>query len=124
MQSLTPTERERLAKLLGMLGSDHEGERANAATIADRMLRERGLTWRDILPDQPAGPTQPPATKRAPRNWRADIELLAHATRLLTPWEEQFVASVRRQRRFSKKQAAIIARLAGRVRKTRGEGAT
>jgi hypothetical protein len=39
----------KLRKLLGMMGSDHEGERANAGAIADRTLREAGLTWDDVV---------------------------------------------------------------------------
>jgi hypothetical protein len=38
-----------LKKLLGMMGSAHEGERANAAALADRMIRENGLTWNDVV---------------------------------------------------------------------------
>jgi hypothetical protein len=50
---------DRLAKLCGMFGSAHEGERAAAAQLADRMLRELGLTWPDVIavplaPDDPA----------------------------------------------------------------------
>jgi hypothetical protein len=40
---------ERLTKLLGMLGSDHDGERASAALKADQLIRSRGLTWQQIL---------------------------------------------------------------------------
>jgi len=40
---------ERLAKICGMLGSNHEGERASAASLADKFVRDLGLTWRDII---------------------------------------------------------------------------
>jgi hypothetical protein len=46
---LTPQELTRLVKFLGMLGSDHAGERANAGGFASRMIRERGLTWAEII---------------------------------------------------------------------------
>jgi hypothetical protein len=39
----------KLVKVLGMLGSDHMGERATAADMASRMLKEAGLTWYDVL---------------------------------------------------------------------------
>ena len=49
---------ERFIRLCGMLGSDFEGERANAAALASRMLRESGLTWRDIIGSAPASQGQ------------------------------------------------------------------
>jgi hypothetical protein len=46
---LPPEKMARLVKLLGMLGSAYEGERANAAALIDRMIREHGLTWQQIF---------------------------------------------------------------------------
>ena len=43
----------RLVKVLGMLGSDHAGERAAAALQASRILKEAGLTWHDVLGVKP-----------------------------------------------------------------------
>jgi hypothetical protein len=40
---------ERLARIAGMLGSVHEGERAAAAQMASAMLRAMGLTWSEII---------------------------------------------------------------------------
>jgi hypothetical protein len=42
-------KRNKLIKVLGMLGSSHDGERANAALQAERIRKEAGLTWSDIL---------------------------------------------------------------------------
>lgn len=39
----------RLAALAGMLGSDHEGERANAARLATLELRRLGLNWAELI---------------------------------------------------------------------------
>jgi hypothetical protein len=39
----------KLVKVLGMLGSDHAGERDNAARLATQILKEAGLTWYDVL---------------------------------------------------------------------------
>jgi hypothetical protein len=36
----------RLESILAMLGSPNNGERANAALMATRMLKELGLDWR------------------------------------------------------------------------------
>jgi len=40
---------EKLVKVLGMLGSDHAGERAEAARRATIILKKAGLTWYDVL---------------------------------------------------------------------------
>jgi hypothetical protein len=32
-----------------MLGSEFDGERANAAALADRLVRDAGLTWTDVI---------------------------------------------------------------------------
>jgi hypothetical protein len=39
----------KLVKVLGMLGSDHAGERDNAARLATQILKDAGLTWYDVL---------------------------------------------------------------------------
>ena len=46
---LEPRVADRLAKLCGMFVSDHDGERAAAAAMADALVREHGLTWRDVI---------------------------------------------------------------------------
>ena len=35
-------------KCLGMLGSDHEGEAANARAMCNRLLKKHNLTWADV----------------------------------------------------------------------------
>jgi len=40
---------ERVARIAGMLGSEHEGERATAAQIASNMLKAMGLTWSEVI---------------------------------------------------------------------------
>jgi hypothetical protein len=42
-------DRGRLSKLLGMLGSDHDGEVVSAARMANQRARRAGLTWTEIL---------------------------------------------------------------------------
>lgn len=50
----------RLAKVLGMLGSEHAGERAAAGAAADRFLKQAELTWGELLGC--TGAAQHPAT--------------------------------------------------------------
>ena len=47
--ALPPRDARKLAKLCGMFGSAHDGERANAAAAADKLLRSHGMTWPIIL---------------------------------------------------------------------------
>ena len=42
-------QRERLVKLLGMLGSHHAGERANAAQLVEQHRAVLGLTWDELI---------------------------------------------------------------------------
>lgn len=49
---LSEQDRLRLVRLLGMLGSDHAGERDNAARLAEQIRRENGATWDDLLTGQ------------------------------------------------------------------------
>jgi hypothetical protein len=59
---ITPAERQRLAAILGMLGSEHAGERAAAGLQAEAFRRKHGLTWAELLalPEMPAA-SEPPA---------------------------------------------------------------
>jgi hypothetical protein len=49
---ITDAERARLAAILGMLGSDHAGERDNAARLAEHFRREWGMTWDDLFKER------------------------------------------------------------------------
>jgi len=41
--------REQLAKRLGMVGSDHDGEALNATRAADKLIKKNKLNWVDVL---------------------------------------------------------------------------
>lgn len=111
-------DRERLAKLCGLFGSDHAGERANAAACADRLVRQAGLRWPDIL-------SVLSATERAswPNSRTADADdylaYLADRMADLTAWEQDFVLSLRaRSGRFlTDKQRACVLAVAERIRR-------
>ena len=40
---------DRFVKLLGLLNSDHAGERANAVAAVERLRQRYGISWRDII---------------------------------------------------------------------------
>ena len=46
---LVAKDRQMFVKSLGMLGSEHAGERDNAAVTAERLRRKLGLGWNDLL---------------------------------------------------------------------------
>jgi hypothetical protein len=58
---MTDAERQRLAAILGMLGSEHQGERDSAARQAEAFRRKHRLTWAELLalPEMPAA-SEPP----------------------------------------------------------------
>ena len=41
--------RELLIKALGMLGSEHAGERANAALVVERKRKQLGMMWDELI---------------------------------------------------------------------------
>lgn len=111
MTGLTGADRVRLCKLLGMLGSDHAGERDAAGLAAHQFIRKRGLTWRDALVREPP--------KREPlySTWRAACAELMKRAGDLRPWERRFVADLPSFPRISTKQRYILAEIADRVLK-------
>jgi hypothetical protein len=42
-------DRQQLAKVLGMVGSEHEGEQLTALRKADALRRKLGLSWSDLI---------------------------------------------------------------------------
>jgi len=60
---------DRLAKICGMLGSVHPGERAAAALKATVLLKEAGLTWEAFVHARQERASQN-APDRKPKRWR------------------------------------------------------
>jgi hypothetical protein len=107
---LTAADRNRLGKLLGMLGSDHQGEREVAARAAHRQVVQAGLTWRQVI--------EPPAIeKRLPEigTWRATVAVCLERQGSLRPWEAAFLRDLPGFRRLSTKQRYVLNEIADRV---------
>jgi hypothetical protein len=113
---LDPGAANRLRKLCGMLGSQHDGERATAAAKADAFVRSLGLSWHDVI-----GPPIVPEHSPRIRSWRSadtDWQRMAqfcHARRWsLSQRERELVESALKWRQQSEKQkdwlTAIFAR--------------
>lgn len=47
--TISDADRQRLIRILGMLGSEHAGERATAALQAEAFRRRHNLTWTELL---------------------------------------------------------------------------
>ena len=126
MADLSSSERARLASICGMLTSSHAGERAAAALKATEFLQARGLTWREALDQAEARivylpmpayrqPDPAPASKL-----QETIAQLMRCPEQLSEWEHSFLASLRRQRRTTPKQATILKRLVDRMKAEAG----
>ncbi len=111
---------DRLIKLLGMLGSAHDGEALTAARMADRLVRDHlKLTWGEVIQPQGRGASGPDSQRvwREPVTWQDAAQLAAQWPECLTEWEQGFLVSLLRFARLSDKQLAILDCL---VRKARG----
>lgn len=110
---MTAAERQRLARILGMLGSEHAGEQAAAAFQAEAFRKRHGLTWEAMLslPPVTERPEPPPrdASKEAAeakaradaeakvreadevrrRQWQAEIRAKAEAEAERHQWKER-----------------------------------
>jgi hypothetical protein len=102
-------DRGRLARVLGMVGSAHDGEVISAARLANRMVRAAGCTWVQVLAGAPA---------EAPRCHChvCRCERLLGRARALTDWELKFCCSLlRRESEPTAKQNAVLDRLSRRI---------
>jgi hypothetical protein len=99
----------RLQKLCGLFSSDQPGERANAAAMADRFLRDRGLRWPDVL----TAPGLPPPADA----WRETVAACRARPDRITAWEKDFLSEIATYRNPpSGRQAEILARIFAKIR--------
>ena len=113
--SLSPAFADKLVKVLGMLGSDHDGEVAAAGRTAHSMLKAKGLTWSDVI--VPSAPRPEPPQRRWRQPWSPSdaAALCLQWPEVLTGWETDFCRSIVGRRRISAKQTAVIDRIARKV---------
>jgi hypothetical protein len=89
MERFSASDRKRLVQLLGMLGSDFDGERANAGRLAHRLLVEHDLRWDDVVVSAIAVPVN-----AAPRTERDVVGDCIVRDWLLDGWEKRFLQSL------------------------------
>jgi hypothetical protein len=87
-------KRTRLVRLLGMLGSDFNGERANAGRLADTLVRSLGLRWDDVIAVAGASEQQravSPRTRQGRARGHRDAATACLASGCIwTEWERGF----------------------------------
>jgi hypothetical protein len=92
MDRLAPDARDRLVKLLGMLGSAHAGERAAAGLKAHELLQQHGLTWTEVLGQR--APALEPGRAPQPRG--------------VEPWRRRAHACWLRSYQLNKRERAFV----------------
>jgi hypothetical protein len=99
-----------LIKCLGMLGSDHAGERAAAGLKADQIIRQHGLTWPDLI--------RVPTEQHQPHDWRIMRNFCAAHFYSLRERERDFIDDLAVWRgRPSEKQLAWLIAIYGRLQR-------
>jgi hypothetical protein len=116
VSALADVDRDRLTRLLGMLGSDFDGEVANAGRLADKLVRSAGLTWPDIIAPSLPPSDHDPGADPLHGDWRALTAACTRFPHLLNRWEAEFLSGLRRFPRLSTKQTAILVRIVTRLR--------
>jgi hypothetical protein len=120
MNALAPIDLGKLARIAGLFGSTHIGERAAAAAKADAIVRAAGLTWPDVLTQSVVGGGYSQTSRRHEAPMTPGMILARHGDKL-TGWERGFLTSLLKSpsHRWSAKQndalAGIRARFAGRA---------
>jgi hypothetical protein len=113
-----PLDRDRLAKLLGMLGSDHDGEVAAAGRHADALVRRAGLTWADVVSDRQ------PALYDGCSSSAEQISFCLRNRDGLSQWEIQFLLSLHRQSyELTERQRSVLAGIVAKVNRQCAEAA-
>lgn len=84
--NLSANDRSTIAKLLGLIGSDHDGEALSAARKAHELLRAKGGTWLDLLGIEALTPE--------PDHVALARELLGKGKAICTAWEMRFLRGI------------------------------
>jgi hypothetical protein len=115
--SLSPAELDRLRNICARLTSDFEGERAAAELLATRLLKDKGLSWSDVV--MPAPTEHRPPQPAAPP-WRRTVRDLLARPGSLRSWERtEFLPSIMGFQKLSPKQRSVFDQIAARVLENR-----
>ena len=81
---------KKLGRVMAMVGSSHEGEALTALRLADRMLRNAGMQWEDLLSPthQLQVATDAAALLAENTALKAELEQLRTIRTVVSPWSE------------------------------------
>ncbi len=117
MAALPATDRTKLAKLLGLLGSNHQGERDAAGLAAHRLVQSHNATWFDVVAPVPSDDDDAPEpTPNPSQDWRTLAAACGRYPHLLDRWEYEFIIGLPRFPRLSVKQHDKLRKIATRLR--------
>ena len=113
--ALDPVFAARLIKLLGMTGSDYDGEAVAAVRKANALLQAQGLTWSDVIAVVESAPKK--GAWREPESWRdAVCVCLGLADSPLSQWDICFLHGISRRHSLSEKQTVQLDRIVASCR--------
>ena len=115
MSAQLPAVLDKLAKVCARFGSDFDGERSTAAKLADRMVKDAGLTWEQVL--SPSGSKTRRDTWQEPHDLQSAVAICSAFSGCLSEWERRFIAGVADSRSLSRKQEQVLERLVGKARR-------
>src|SRR6476661_6605212 len=102
---LSAHDADRLTKLLGLLSSEHAGERAAAGAKANEILRKNKMLWAEVMaPLNGRSPQIRPRPKSEHFTTDQRIDACLARPNDLTAWESKFLRSIKEQWRLSEKQ--------------------
>lgn len=114
--ALTPANRDRLVKLLGMLASSYDGEVVNAGRLANSMLKAAGATWHDVI-----APPRLPAPMRPEQGWCRPVSI-SQSVRVclswpqaLNAWELNFIRTINGRKSLTEKQRQTLHNIVDKV---------
>jgi hypothetical protein len=107
---LDPATAAKLVKLLGMLGSNHDGEVAAAGRAVHKLVQTRGLHWLDVITPEPETLVQ--WREPGQGDW-LDAVMVCVFTRgaPLTAWDKKFLISISQRDNLSEKQQKQLNRI-------------
>jgi len=112
------TDLVRLVRILGMLGSDHAGERASAALAAHRLVKGTGGSWWQLLSPAKVAPP-PPRHRRFVDILHDPISAANSRMRQLRRENDELLCEVKRLKRWLEARRATERELR-RSRSVRG----
>lgn len=107
---------DKLAKVLGLLGSAHDGEVVNAGRRAHALLRAAGATWHEVLI-----PVRPLTLPRPERHWRRpaticqSVRVCLSWPEALTAWEENFLCGINGRNSLTERQRQTLDNIVDKV---------